>query len=55
MTKAEEIKIAKRRRAKVLALRQKGWTLARIAESVGDVSTARISAMLKKAISEKNK
>ena len=48
MTKIEEMKIAKRRRAKVLAQRKKGWTLARIAEAHG-VTTARISAMLKKA------
>ena len=49
MTKAEEIKIAKRRRAKVLAQRQKGWTLARIAEANGGITTARVSAMLARA------
>jgi len=48
MTKIEIAKAAKRRHVKVLAQRKKGWTLARIAESQG-VTTARISAMLKKA------
>ena len=49
MTKKEEIAKAKKRRAKVLAMREKGWTLAKIAQREGGVSTACISALLKKA------
>ena len=51
MTKIKIAQAAKKRRAKVHALRGKGWTLARIAKTYG-VTTARISAMLKKAKDE---
>ena len=49
MTKIQIAKNAKRRRDKILALREKGWTLARIAAAQGGITTARVSAILARA------
>lgn len=49
MTKLQIAKNAKRRRAKILAQRGKGWTLAKIAAAHGGITTARVSAILVRA------